>query len=92
VRPSSHRDQVPEKGCYNCRHSHVVEFKGDLLCFHGDNARFRPSDIREGWITVTLDGRYVGDLEGDEWSKVWGGRLVASFDVCDEHDAEPEEV
>lgn len=88
MRPPSHRFQVPEKGCHNCRHAHVVEFKGDLLCFHGDNARSIPSNIREGWSTVTLDGRHVGDLEGDEWSKVWGGRVVESFDVCDEWEEE----
>jgi hypothetical protein len=33
TRPSSHRQQVHEKDCSNCQHSHLVSNKLDLLCF-----------------------------------------------------------
>lgn len=88
MRPTSHRDQIPEQGCHNCRHSHVVEFKGDLLCFHGDDIVATPSPCRDGWTDVELDGECVGIMDGDEWSKVWAGRVIDGTDVCDEWEEE----
>lgn len=84
VRPTSHREQQFDRCCGNCKHCHVVEFKGDPLCFHGDDATIRPSTLRDYWSEVEMEGRSVGLMEGEEYSEVWGGRVVeAACDVCD---------
>ena len=83
MRPSTHRDEFPKR-CGNCKHFHFVEFTGDPLCFHGDDAKIIPSDLRDYWSEVELDGRRVGLMYGKEYSEVLAGRVVnASCDVCD---------
>lgn len=84
MRPSTHRNQEFAKRCGNCKHCHVVEFKDDSLCFYGDNAKIIPSDLRDYWSEVELDGLDVGIMEGEEYSEVWAGRVVSDWcDVCD---------
>jgi hypothetical protein len=84
VRPESHRIQIPEKRCGNCRHGLIPEHKNDLLCFFGDRIVTQPSFVRDGWDDVLLDGEPVGLMDGDEYDHVWGGRAVDDEDVCDE--------
>lgn len=87
MRPNTHREQVPAKRCGNCRHSAVPDFKDHLLCFHGDPVRY----VRLAGCTaidVYLDGKCVGTMDGDQYDKVWGGRVVDPTDVCDEWEAD----
>ena len=42
MRPQSHREQIPEKRCGNCKHGLVPEFRDNLLCFHGDKIETKP--------------------------------------------------
>lgn len=83
TRPASHREQTPPRRCGNCRFSAVPEYKNHLLCFFGDKVEFLPS-YQPDKPEVRLDGEHVGLLEGDEYSKVWGGRVVEYDEVCDE--------
>lgn len=89
TRPESHREQEPpEKRCGNCRFGHFIEWKGDLLCFHGDDFDV----IREGDESAVFlkgvgrdsDGDDVSMMDGEEYSNVWGGRVVGYSDTCDE--------
>jgi len=85
MRPPSHREQVHDKCCGNCRHSAVPEYKDDLLCFCGDNVVLRPSGLDGEWRTdVELAGDIIGLMDGDEYGEVWGDRVVDADDVCDE--------
>lgn len=65
MRPATHSEQEHPKRCGNCKHCHVVEFKGDPLCFHGDDAKIVQSNLRDYWSEVELDGRSVGLMEGE---------------------------
>lgn len=31
-----------------------------------------------------MNGEEVGMMDGDEYSDVWGGRVIDSDDICDE--------
>ena len=97
TRPSTHRDITPDQSCGNCRFSACVRYKGDLLCFHGDDVTIR----RDGpacWDACDIELRQpnhpsedVALLEGEEYSTVWAGRIVdACLEVCD--DWQPREV
>ena len=89
MRPASHRDQPHNKCCGNCRHSHLVAYKIDLLCFYGDKIKVTGQSgypVTADYVILNRDE--VGMMEGDEYSKVWGGRIIDSDDVCDEWEAE----
>jgi hypothetical protein len=86
VRPSSHREQIPEQRCGNCRLAHLVR-REHLLCFHGDNVSTRKWDYG---TDVILNSQDVDLLEGDEFDELWAGRVVEPSDVCDEwEDCDP---
>ena len=88
-RPSSHRDQPHERCCGNCAFAHLVAYKLDLLCFHGDSILVMgQSQYPVTADFVQMNGEEVGMMEGDEYSKVWAGRIVDSDDVCDEWKSE----
>jgi hypothetical protein len=82
TRPASHREQIPKRRCGNCRHGHLVEFKEDLLCFHGDQIVVLPG-LSDEDSEVWLSGESVSLLDGDEYDAVWGGRVVDATDICD---------
>ena len=93
MRPSTHHEQEPpERRGGNCAMMRRVEYKGETLCFHGDQIETQPglNEAMTGLPTddVTLiEGvqRYsVGILDGDEWSRVWAGRTVDLTDACSE--------
>lgn len=87
MRPQSHREQIPEKRCGNCKHGLVPEFRDNLLCFHGDKIETKPG-LSAGTTEVWLNGEDVGTMDGDEYDQVWAGRLVDWDDVCDEWEEE----
>lgn len=91
TRPSTHREQVPEKHCGNCRFSHLVAYKLDLLCFHGDKIEIvGQSGYPVDADYVFMDGDEIGMMDGDEYSRIWAGRIVDGWtEVCDEW--QPEE-
>jgi len=65
--------------------SHLVAYKLDLLCFHGDNIIvFGKSKYPVTSDYVDMNGQEVGIMEGDTYSNVWADRIVDSDDVCDE--------
>ena len=68
-----------------------MAYKLDLLCFHGDSIEITgQSGYPVDADYVFMDGEEVGMLDGDEYSKVWAGRIVDScVEVCDEW--QPEE-
>lgn len=81
-RPKSHREQVPLQRCDNCRFSAFVRYKRDLLCFHGDDVEIESG---ENGDSVTLPGEISVELmDGEEYSPIWGGRVVDGTDICDE--------
>lgn len=89
MRPESHREQVPDKRCGTCFFAIRPYFKDDLLCFHGDNIEVNhwryPAGDQQTHTDVFLDGEDVGIMDGEEYSKVWGGRVVDYTDICDEY-------
>ena len=91
-RPASHRDQTFERSCGNCRFSHLVAYKLDLLCFHGDSIEVTgQSRYPVDADYVLLNGDDVGMMEGDKYDKVWARRVVdPELQVCDEW--QPQEV
>ena len=60
MRPPSHREQIPEQRCGNCRLAHLVR-REHLLCFHGDNITTRKWDYG---TDVILDGQDVESAGG----------------------------
>lgn len=54
------------------------------MCFHGDNYVAHRSNLYSWASEVTLEGEDVTIMDGDEFDKVWGGRVVDPDDVCDE--------
>lgn len=88
TRPASHRTQSHPRCCGTCKHSAWPESKEHLLCFFGDTVEIIPSSLREWWSDVIFDGTSVGLLDGDEYDKVWGDRVVEDTDVCDEWESE----
>lgn len=59
-------------------------YKDDLLCFHGDAIRVEDSCSSSHKKDVILDSEPIGLMDGEEYSKVWGGRCVDDTDICDE--------
>jgi hypothetical protein len=90
MRPETHREQIPEKRCGNCRHALYPEYKRDLLCFCDDEIEIRGPGISPGTTEVWLNGEHIGLLDGDEYDEVWAGRIVDWDDVCDEWELEPQ--
>ena len=82
TRPASYDDTPPTQRCGNCRFSRLIEYKRDLLCFFGDEIETRPGV--NGTDDVTFNGEIVGILDGDEYDKIWGGRVVDSDCRCNE--------
>jgi len=95
MRPASHREQIFPQRCGNCFFAHAPYFKREhLLCFHGDNidlSHWRHEGSETVNTDVRIDGNDVGLMEGEEYSEVWGGRVVDDLnEVCDEW--KPEEA
>lgn len=84
TRPISHRSQEHPRRCGNCRHCHMPTFQVHWMCFCGDNYVARRSPVYSWQSDVVLDGEDVSLLQGDEFDKVWGGRVVDPDDICDE--------
>lgn len=87
MRPVSHRDCTPAQTCGNCRFSRLVAGKLDLLCFHGDEIEVAGEQSRYPVNAdyVRLNGDNVSYMDGEEYSKVWAGRVVdGCTEVCDE--------
>lgn len=64
----------------------MVAYKLDLLCFFGDSIEARgQSEYPVTADHVALNGEEVGLMDGEEYSRVWAGRVVDSDDVCDEY-------
>lgn len=90
MRPASHREQQHLRSCANCWHSRLVAYKLQLLCFHGDSIKILgQSEYPVAADDVSLDGKEVGLMEGDEYDKVWAERVVDQEDVCDEWTTTP---
>jgi len=90
TRPTSHHAQIPDRRCGNCRHAADVEYKRDLLCFHGDDVRREPGcPGQQGPCeTVWIGDEMVGIMDGDEYDSVWAERITNWTDVCDEWELE----
>jgi hypothetical protein len=85
MRPASHSDTPPEKRCGNCIFSRYLAIKEHLLCFHGDSILDCGGESGPGSPEyIELDGDLVNFMEGEEYDRVWAGRVVDSSDVCDE--------
>ena len=91
TRPASHHEQpMPAQCCGNCTHAHVIQFKRDLLCFKGDRIEVQPgynNDEDDVTLIVGLHRQDVSLLDGEEYSEVWGRRIVDPSDACDEWQA-----
>lgn len=87
MRPSTYRQQTPEKRCGNCRFAHVPMYKDDLLCFFGDTVSATKSDFQAEKSDIYFNGSCVGLMDGEDYSTVWHGRVVDETDVCDEWEA-----
>jgi hypothetical protein len=87
-RPDSHRYQQHEKCCGNCKFSHLVAYKLDLLCFYGDTIRvIGKSEYPVTADLIQMNGEEVGMMDGEEYSSVWAGRIIDGDDVCDKWEA-----
>lgn len=85
MRPASHKDEPPEKRCGNCIFSRYLAIKEHLLCFHGDSiVDTGKSNYPVNASYVELNGEDVNFMEGDQYDRVWAGRVVDSSDVCEE--------
>jgi hypothetical protein len=85
TRPPSHRDQPHERCCGNCRFAYLIAYKLDLLCFHSDDIHvLGNSQYPVASVYLNLKGDAVSLMEGDEYDKVWAGRIVDQHEVCDE--------
>jgi hypothetical protein len=83
--PKSHRSQPHERCCGNCKFAHLVAYKLDLLCFHGDDIKLHGiSSYPVAADHVSLRGDAVGMMEGDEYDRVWGTRVTDPDSICDE--------
>lgn len=84
-RPASHQSQPHESCCGNCAFAHLIAYKLDLLCFHGDAIEITgKSEYPVSAEFVEMNGEEVGMMEGDAYSKLWADRIVDSDDVCSE--------
>ncbi len=82
--PSTHREQIPDQRCGNCRMPQLVG-RQHLLCFHGDNVTTRKWDYG---TDVILDDQDVDLIE--DFGEVWASRVVEPTDVCDQwQDCDP---
>lgn len=91
TRPPTHRElPVLPIRCGTCRHCIVVQYKGDSLCFHGDMITVGPPEpmAQTGVIAHSVAigvNRYIETMDGEEYSEVWGGRVVdPESEVCDQ--------
>lgn len=84
MRPESHREATPRECCGNCVHGVYPKYKDHLLCFFGDEIEIVDSTGEKDSGYVILDGVEVGLTEGDEYDKIWAGRVTNWCDVCDE--------
>ena len=75
MRPDSHHSQEHARCCGNCRHSQLIRYKHDLLCFHNE----QPT------ADTLLD---IACMDGEEYSPIWGGRVVDHDDCCSEWEAD----
>lgn len=82
MRPETHRHQVPPRRCGNCRHGIRPEYKDHRLCFLGDAYTTYPAATAD-CLEVSLGETIVGLTDGDEYDRIWGGRVVDDTDVCD---------
>ena len=96
TRPASHHEQaLPEQGCHNCACSRFIEYKRDLLCFKNDRIEtIQGEDRLDDVVLVTGSSHASGEhrvivslLDGEDYSRVWGGRDVDPSDSCDEWQA-----
>lgn len=88
MRPKTYND-TGERSCSNCRHSHLVSYKLDLLCFHGDEIEV--TGHQEYPVIadhIQMAGEEVGMLEGDAYDKVWAGRIVDGGAICNQWEPE----
>ncbi len=85
MRPDSYDDRPPINRCGTCEHCHYVRYHTQLLCFHGDVIVAR-RDGKGEWqkSDVEFAGESVELLGGEEFSKLWAGRVVGSDATCDE--------
>lgn len=88
MRPESHRECLPERRCGTCMHAHLLEFKGDLLCLHGDDFEVIPYET--GTVEIIVEGECVSVMDGGQYDEIWGGRVVdPCIEVCDEWKGQP---
>lgn len=89
MRPNSHKEQIPDKRCGNCKFAHELRRLGDLLCFHGDNIKLQKWSYKttpdEVMTDVIFEGQNLEYVEMDEYSKIWAGRIVDDTDTCEEY-------
>lgn len=89
-RPESHRSLLDQPNCSNCRHSNLIAYKQHLLCFHGDIIEVTGhSEYPVKADHIELDGSEISLLDGDEYDRIWAGRVVDCTEVCDEWQSEP---
>lgn len=92
MRPDSHREQVHEKRCGNCRFRHEVKFYRGDLCFFGEEHLLEISGKDFDGECITFNEIDLTICDGDEYSKVWGKRVVDRLDICDKWEPEKESV
>ena len=84
MRPESHRLNLPLRRCATCVHAAWLAWKRDWLCLHGDNSTRSQYGI-SGQEFVEIDGAELNGMDGEEYSRYWGGRVVdPEVEVCDE--------
>jgi hypothetical protein len=83
MRPTSYRYQIPAKCCGNCKYSATPEYKDDLLCIYGDTL-IKCNLLDDGKYDLEIGSQTIGLMDGDEYDKIWGGRVVDFNDICDE--------
>lgn len=89
MRPESHKEQLPDKRCGNCKFAHEFRKFGDLLCFHGDKIKLErwsyktaPDEVN---TDVIFEGSNIEYMECEEYSNIWAGRIVDNTDICEEY-------
>lgn len=89
AKPPSHREQIPERRCANCRHSVVEVRYRNLYCMHGENWQIIGTS---GYPTaakyIAIEGEDIAYLEGAAHAKIWARCNVDPEDICDEWEAE----
>jgi hypothetical protein len=90
VRPATHKHQQFQKCCATCKHSRVVAYKLDLLCFFGeaDISIHGSESYPVEADCVFLGQDEVGLMEGDQYDRVWADRVVDPDDICDQWESD----